>query len=105
MKGKNPANNNKKEKEERTDSFNCYTKMETNSDYDPETIVKLTIELFISQTMRVNFDFALLIIKMTKTKDLIFTCVWKCNSFQAIQCSIILYLLLIYKVQIPRVAP
>ena len=48
MKGKNPANNNKKEKEERTDSFNCYTKMETNSDYDPETIVKLTIELFIS---------------------------------------------------------
>jgi len=40
--------NNKKEKEERTDSFNCYTKMKMNSDYDPETIVKLTIELFIS---------------------------------------------------------
>ena len=45
---KAPKSKDKKEKEERTDSFNCYTKMKTNSDYDPETVVKLTIELFIS---------------------------------------------------------
>lgn len=47
-KDKNPITEKEKKERKKTDSFNCYTKMKTNSDYVPEAIVKLTIEMLIS---------------------------------------------------------